>query len=73
MPHDENLSYLRDGQQAHVAYNFLLLRCSLALTVGSSTKLADWLREAEQPPERTTLLNFYLVTTASDYDQPKES
>ena len=24
VPHDENLSYLRDGQQAHVAYNFTL-------------------------------------------------
>ena len=59
VPHDENLSYLRDGQQAHVAYNFTLAPLlTHALTVGSSTKLADWLREAEQPPERTTLLNF---------------
>ncbi|MEC9114859.1 MAG: alpha-amylase family glycosyl hydrolase [Actinomycetota bacterium] len=59
VPHDENLSYLRDGQQAHVAYNFTLAPLlTHALTVGASTKIADWLREAEQPPERTTLLNF---------------
>ena len=59
VPHDENLSYLRDGQQAHVAYNFTLAPLlTYALTAGSSTKLAEWLRDAEEPPERTTLLNF---------------
>ncbi len=59
VPHDENLSYLRDGEQAHVAYNFTLAPLlAYALTSGSSNEIAKWLREAEQPPEQTTLLNF---------------
>lgn len=60
VPHDENLSYLRDGEQAHMAYNFTLAPLlAYALTFGSSTEITNWLREAEQPPESTTLLNFF--------------
>ena len=59
VPHAENLSYVRDGEQAHVAYNFTLAPLlTYALAIGSATKLAEWLRDAEEPPEHTTLLNF---------------
>ena len=59
VPHYENLSYLRDGEQAHVAYNFTLAPLlAYSMTFGTSAEIAKWLREAEQPPESTTLLNF---------------
>ena len=59
VPHDENLSYLRDGTQAHVAYNFTLAPLlTFSLVFGTSTELGTWLREAEQAPNGTTLLNF---------------
>ena len=59
VPHSENLSYLRDHEQAHVAYNFSLAPLlAFAFLFGSSTKLVTWLKEAEQPPPGTTLLNF---------------
>ena len=59
VPHIENLSYLRDGQQAHLAYNFTLAPLlTQALISGSSESIAEWLQESERPPEGTTLLNF---------------
>ena len=59
VPHYENLSYLRDGEQAHIAYNFTLAPLlAYSMTFGTSAEIAKWLREAEQPPESTTLLNF---------------
>ncbi len=59
VPHEENLSYLRDGEQAHVAYNFTLAPLlSFSLLFGSSKELANWLRQAEQAPNGTTLINF---------------
>lgn len=59
VPHTENLSYLRDGTQAHLAYNFTLAPLlTHALITGSSERIAAWLRESEQPPEGTTFLNF---------------
>jgi sucrose phosphorylase len=59
VPHAENLSYLRDGKQAHLAYNFTLAPLLIhALITGSSERIAPWLRESEQPPEGTTFLNF---------------
>ena len=59
VPHDENLSNLRDGTQAHVAYNFTLAPLlTFSLLFGTSKELVSWLREAEQVPKGTTLLNF---------------
>ncbi len=59
VPHTENLSYLRDGEQAHLAYNFTLAPLlTHALITGSSEQLTAWLQTSEQPPEGTTLLNF---------------
>ena len=59
VPHEENLSYLRDGKQAHVAYNFTLAPLlTFSLLLGRSTELVDWLRSAETPPADATLINF---------------
>ena len=59
VPHAENLSYLRDGKQAHLAYNFTLAPLlTHALITGSSERITPWLRESEQPPEGATFLNF---------------
>lgn len=59
VPHDENLSYLRDGKQAHVAYNFTLASLlAYSLVLGTSKELAKWLKGAECPPSGTTLINF---------------
>ena len=59
VPHEENLSYLRDGKQAHAAYNFTLAPLlTFSLLRGRSTELVNWLRSAEAPPADVTLINF---------------
>lgn len=59
VPHEENLSYLRDGKQAHAAYNFTLAPLlTFSLLLGTSRQLVRWLREAESPPPNATLINF---------------
>ncbi|MBA4812585.1 MAG: alpha-amylase [Acidimicrobiales bacterium] len=59
VPHEENLSYLRDGQQAHAAYNFTLAPLlTFSLLLGTSRQLVRWLRDAEPPPAGATLINF---------------
>lgn len=59
VPHAQNLSYLRDGEQAHLAYNFTLAPLlTHALITGSTELITEWLLESEQPPPGTTFLNF---------------
>lgn len=59
VPHDENLSYLHGGDQAHLAYDFtlapLLVHAALAR---DTTTLTRWLRERRPPPTGTGLLLF---------------
>jgi sucrose phosphorylase len=59
VPHEENLSYLGDGDEAHVVYNFslppLLVHGFLS---ESPTALRHWLASNEPTPTGTTLLNF---------------
>lgn len=59
VPEQENLSYLRNGQEAHLAYNFplppLLLEAAIS---GRADLLNSWLSHWPQLPETTGLLNF---------------
>ena len=59
VPEQENLSYLRNGQEAHLAYNFplppLLLEAAMS---GRADLLNGWLTRWPQLPQQTGLLNF---------------
>ena len=59
VPEQENLSYLRTGREAHLAYNFplppLLLEAAMS---GSADLLNGWLSRWPQLPVSTALLNF---------------
>ena len=59
VPHDQNLSYLDGGDQAHLAYDFTLapLLVHAALAEDTST-LTRWLIERRRPPAGTALLLF---------------
>ena len=59
VPEQENLSYLRTGREAHLAYNFPLPPLLLEATVsGRADLLNDWLCRWPQLPHQTGLLNF---------------
>ena len=59
VPEQENLSYLRSGREAHLAYNFplppLLLEAAIS---GSADLLNSWLARWPDLPDSTSLLNF---------------
>ena len=59
VPEQENLSYLRNGDEAHLAYNFplppLLLEAAMS---GRADLLNGWLSRWPQLPNQTGLLNF---------------
>lgn len=59
VPSLENLSYLGNGDEAHVIYNFPLPPFLLnTLLTGDSNLLSNWLTELPEQPEGTTYLNF---------------
>ena len=59
VPEQENLSYLRTGREAHLAYNFPLPPLLLEAAVsGSADLLNRWLSRWPSLPEATSLLNF---------------
>jgi sucrose phosphorylase len=61
VPHEENLSYLRDRThpEANAVYQFPLPPLMLsAFTTGDATQLVAWLAALETPREGTTYLNF---------------
>ena len=59
VPEQENLSYLRSGSEAHLAYNFPLPPLLLeAMISGRADLLNAWLQRWPQLPEQTGLLNF---------------
>ena len=59
VPEQENLSYLRNGREAHLAYNFPLPPLLLEATVsGRADLLNAWLSRWPSLPDRTGLLNF---------------
>ncbi len=59
VPIHENLSYLGNGDEAHVIYNFPLPPLLLyTLVTGDTTHFNDWLRTSPDPISGTTFLNF---------------
>jgi len=59
VPEKENLSYLIDGNEANLAYNFTLPPLLLeAIYTGETDLLYQWLSNWNQLPKSTGLLNF---------------
>jgi len=59
VPHEENVSYFGDGDEARMIYQFSLAPLLLdALTTGDASILAGWLADLEPPPPGCTVLNF---------------
>lgn len=59
VPEDENLSYLRSGREAHLAYNFPLPPLLLEASQSERCDLLNrWLAGWPDLPEGTNLLNF---------------
>ncbi len=59
VPHDENISYFGDGDEAHMVYQFSLPPLVLhALTQGRADALTAWASSLNDPPPGCTFLNF---------------
>ena len=59
VPEEENLSYLRSGEEAHLAYNFPLPPLLLEALISQRADLLNsWLKRWPTLPSGTTLLNF---------------
>lgn len=59
VPHAENISYLVDGDEAHVAYQFALPPlASHALLTGDASALTAWAKTLPALPEGCHFLNF---------------
>ena len=59
VPEEENLSYVRRGDQAHIAYNFPLPPLLLEALLSNNCDLINrWLARWPQLPQGSTMLNF---------------
>lgn len=59
LPHQENISYFGDGDEAHLVYQFSLPPLLLhTLQSGSSAHLYKWASELEPPPPGCSFFNF---------------
>ncbi len=59
VPHDENVAYFGDGDEAHMVYQFSLPPLLLhALHTGNAHYLTHWAGQLEAPPAGCTYLNF---------------
>jgi sucrose phosphorylase len=59
VPHQENLSYFGEQDEAHMVYQFPLAPLVLhALHRGDGRYLTQWASDLEPPPEGCTFLNF---------------
>ena len=59
VPEKENLSYLIEGNEANLAYNFTLPPLLLeAIYTGKTDLLKSWLSTWKELPRHTSLLNF---------------
>ncbi|WP_299277600.1 sugar phosphorylase [uncultured Georgenia sp.] len=59
VPHEENISYLAEGQEAHAVYQFALPPLTLAaFHRRDASVLTGWLRDLARPPEGTTFFTF---------------
>jgi glycosidase len=59
LPHEQNISYFGQGDEAHMVYQFSLPPLLLhALHTGSTAYLTDWMASWPQLPAGCTFLNF---------------
>jgi sucrose phosphorylase len=59
VPHDENVSYFGNGDEAHMVYQFSLPPLLLdAFLNEDALPLKRWLKDLENPPSGTTYFNF---------------
>ncbi|MFZ5830002.1 MAG: alpha-amylase family glycosyl hydrolase [Planctomycetota bacterium] len=59
VPHEENISYFGQGDEAHVVYQFSLAPLLLdAILSGDASVLSKWMRSLRLDRPRTTFLNF---------------
>ncbi|MGD8483903.1 MAG: alpha-amylase family glycosyl hydrolase [Thioalkalispiraceae bacterium] len=59
VPHEENLSYFGDGDEAHMVYQFSLPPLVLhALNRGTAKYLTQWAAELPELPKECSYLNF---------------
>ncbi len=59
VPHEENISYFGEGDEAHLVYQFPLAPLVLAaFTWGNAQDLTRWAASLEEPPAGTTFFNF---------------
>ena len=59
VPHEENISYFGQGDEAHMVYQFSLPPLLLhACATGSATTLSAWARQLAPPPAGCTFFNF---------------
>ena len=59
VPHQENVSYFGDGDEAHMVYQFSLPPLLLdAFLNDDAVPLKHWLRNLERPPRGCTFFNF---------------
>jgi sucrose phosphorylase len=59
VPHEENVSYLGNGDEAHMVYQFSLAPLLLySYAFGDASYLTTWAARLESAPAGTTFLNF---------------
>ena len=59
VPHDQNVAYWGDGDEAHLVYNFSLPPLvAHTMLSGSSVAMQQWLGKLETPPAGTSYFNF---------------
>lgn len=59
VPHQENISYFGDGDEAHMVYQFSLPPLLLhALSTENTSYLQDWASNLKPPPKGCTYFNF---------------
>jgi sucrose phosphorylase len=59
VPHEENISYFGDGDEAHMVYQFSLPPLLLhALTTQNTSYLQEWAINLKPPPKGCTYFNF---------------
>ena len=59
VPHEENIAYFGDGDEAHVVYQFALAPLTLyAFISGDPAPLRRWLAALSPPPKGCAFLNF---------------
>jgi glycosidase len=59
VPHEENVSYFGDGDEAHLVYQFSLAPLLLySYVFGDASYLTTWAARLTAPPSGTTYLNF---------------